>query len=51
MQWKHFGPDEATWEMEDATKQTYLILFTPVYTYHVDRKNIEDDVPLKVREL
>jgi hypothetical protein len=20
VQWKHFGPDEATWEMEDAMK-------------------------------
>ena len=37
VQWKHFGPDEAMWEMEDAMRQTYLIFFTPVYTYHIDR--------------
>ena len=23
VQWKQFGPDEATWEIEDAMKQTY----------------------------
>jgi hypothetical protein len=27
VQWKHFGPDEALWEMEDAMKQAYLIFF------------------------
>jgi hypothetical protein len=37
VQWKHFGPDEATWEMEDAMKQAYPILFTSVHTRHVDR--------------
>jgi hypothetical protein len=37
VQWKHFGPDEATWEMEDAMRQAYPILFTPVHTCHVDR--------------
>jgi hypothetical protein len=26
VQWKHFVPDEATWEMEDAMKQAYPIL-------------------------
>jgi hypothetical protein len=47
VQWKHFGPDEATWEMEDAMRQAYLILFTPVHTYHVDRQNNKEDVPLR----
>jgi hypothetical protein len=37
VQWKHFGPDEATWEMEDAMKQAYPILFTSVHTRHIDR--------------
>jgi hypothetical protein len=37
VQWKHFGPDDATWEMEDAMRQAYPILFTPIYTCHVDR--------------
>jgi hypothetical protein len=47
VQWKHFGPDEVTWEMEDAVKQTYPILFTCVHACHVDRENIEDDVSFK----
>jgi hypothetical protein len=37
VQWKHFGPDEATWEMEDAMRQAYLILFTSVHAIHVSR--------------
>ena len=37
VQWRHFGPDEATWEREDAMKQTYPILFTSVHTCHIDR--------------
>ena len=37
VQWKHFGPDEATWEMEDAMRQAYPILFTHVCTYPVDK--------------
>jgi hypothetical protein len=37
VQWKHFGPDEATWEMEDSMRHAYPILFTSVHTYHVDR--------------
>ena len=37
VQWKHFGSDEATWEMEDAMKQAYPILFTSVHTCHIDR--------------
>ena len=51
MQWKHFGPDEAAWEMEDAMKHAYLFLFTYVHTRHVYRYNIDDDVPLMGREL
>jgi hypothetical protein len=35
VQWKHFGPDEATWEMEDAMRQAYPILFTSVHVIHV----------------
>jgi hypothetical protein len=35
VQWKHFGPDEATWEMKDAMRQTYPILLTSVYVIHV----------------
>eukprot|EP00253_Pinus_taeda_P026800 PITA_26800 len=27
VQWKHFGPDEATWEDEELMKQAYLGLF------------------------
>jgi hypothetical protein len=34
VQWKHFGPDEATWEMEDAMKHAYPILFTSIHTRH-----------------
>ena len=37
VQWKHFGPDEAMWEMEDAMKQAYPIFFTSVHTRHIDR--------------
>jgi hypothetical protein len=51
VQWKHFGPDEATWEMEDAMKQEYPILFTSIHTFHVDRYKIEDDAPLRGREM
>jgi hypothetical protein len=32
VQWKHFGPDEATWEMEDAMRHAYPFLFTSVHT-------------------
>jgi hypothetical protein len=32
VQWKHFGPNEATWEMEDAMRQAYPFLFTSVHT-------------------
>ena len=35
VQWKHFGPDEATWEMEDAMRHAYPILFTSVHVIHV----------------
>ena len=51
MQWRHFGPDEATWEMEDAMKEAYPILFTSVHTHNIDREDIEDDVPLTGKEL
>jgi hypothetical protein len=37
VQWKYFGPNEATWEMEDAMRHAYLMLFTPIHTYHVDK--------------
>jgi hypothetical protein len=37
VQWKHFGLDEATWEMEGAMKHAYMILFTSVHTRHIDR--------------
>jgi hypothetical protein len=37
VQWKHFGPDEAMWEMEDVMRQAYPILFAPVHTCHDDR--------------
>jgi hypothetical protein len=37
VQWKHFGPDEATWEMEDAMKQGYPFLFAYVHTEHIGR--------------
>jgi hypothetical protein len=32
--WKHFGPNKATWELEDAMKQTYPFLFTVVHKDH-----------------
>jgi hypothetical protein len=37
VQWKHFGPDEATWKMEDAMREAYPILFTSVHAIHVSR--------------
>jgi hypothetical protein len=37
VKWKHFGLDEATWEMEDAIKQAYPFLFTFVHTEHIHR--------------
>jgi hypothetical protein len=37
VQWKHFGPNEATWEMEDAMKQTYPFLFTFVHRKHIGK--------------
>jgi hypothetical protein len=37
VQWRHFGPYEATWEMEDAMRQAYPILFTFVHAIHVNR--------------
>ena len=37
VQWKHFGLDEATWEMEDAMKYAYPFLFTSIHTQHIDR--------------
>jgi hypothetical protein len=37
VQWKHFGPDEATWEMEDPMRQAYPILFTSAHAIHVNR--------------
>jgi hypothetical protein len=37
VQWKHFGLDEATWEMEDAMRHAYPFLFTSVHTEHIDR--------------
>jgi hypothetical protein len=37
VQWRHFGLDEATWEMEDSMKQAYPFLFTSIHTCHIDR--------------
>jgi hypothetical protein len=51
VQWKHFGPDEATWEMEDAMKQTCPFLFTSIHTDHIGKYNIEENVPLRGRGL
>jgi hypothetical protein len=34
VQWKHFGVDEATWELEDAMRMEYPFLFL-VYIYMV----------------
>jgi hypothetical protein len=47
VQWKHFGPDDTTWKMEDAMRHAYPILFTFVHTYHVDRYNIVGDDSFK----
>jgi hypothetical protein len=46
VQWKHIGPNEATWEMEDDMKQAYPCLFNFVHTEHINKYNIEDNVPL-----
>jgi hypothetical protein len=27
VQWKHFSPEEATWELEDVMRKTYPTLF------------------------
>jgi hypothetical protein len=51
VQWKHFGIDEATWELEDAMKHAYPFLFTSPHTNHIGRYNIEGDVPLRGRGL
>jgi hypothetical protein len=51
VQWKHFGPDEVTWEMEDAMGQSYPFFFTSVHTKHIDRQKIKDGVPLRGRLL
>jgi hypothetical protein len=37
MQWKHFGPDESMWKMDDAIKHAYPFLFTSVYIENIDR--------------
>jgi len=37
VQWKHFGPEEATWEMEDAMKHAYPFLFTFVHAEYIER--------------
>jgi hypothetical protein len=42
VQWKHFGPNEATWEMEDAMREAYPSL---VFTIDIVAiKNTEDGV-------
>ena len=30
VQWKHYGPDEATWEMEDSMQLAHPFLFNSV---------------------
>ena len=30
MQWEHYGPEEATWELEDAMRLAHLFLFNSV---------------------
>jgi hypothetical protein len=37
MQWKHFGPYEAMWGLEDAMRHAYPFMFASVYIEHVDR--------------
>jgi hypothetical protein len=37
VQWKYFGSDEATWEMEYAMKLAYPIFFTSIHTSHIDK--------------
>jgi hypothetical protein len=36
VQWEHFGPDEAIWEMEDSMKHSYPFLLTSIHTEHID---------------
>jgi len=38
VQCKHFGPDESTWELEDAMKHAYHFLFTPVHRVFAENK-------------
>jgi hypothetical protein len=35
VQWKHFGADEATWELEDAMRMAYPFLFLYKFVYMV----------------
>eukprot|EP00253_Pinus_taeda_P015832 PITA_15832 len=39
VQWKHFGPEEATWEEEEFMRKVYPTLFFE------GRENTKDDVP------
>lgn len=43
MQWKHVGPDEVTWELEDAMWEDYPFLF--------NFEKTEDDVVLRERRM
>jgi hypothetical protein len=36
VKWKHFGPDEDTWEMEDAMRHAYPFLFNFLHTKHIN---------------
>jgi hypothetical protein len=43
VQWRHFSPEEATWEMEEAMRKSYPFLFQG---WELDG-NTEDDVQFK----
>ena len=42
VQWKHYGPDEATWELEDAMRVAHLVFFSIL-------KSTEDSAKLRGR--
>jgi hypothetical protein len=35
VQWKHFGEDEATWELEDSMRMAYPFFFLYKFVYMV----------------
>lgn len=44
VQWKNFGPDEATWEEEEFMWKTYPVLFLEIINMEIIN-NTKDSVP------